>query len=135
LPWILTPVAYTGQEIVGWIAAAIAAIAFAITWVCWIKMGTSWRMGIDPNERTVLVFNGPYAYVRHPIYGLSQVMMLAAFAAWPSPLMLVVAVLHLILMQWEVRREEKYLVQLHGPAYADYMKQVGRFVPRIGRWS
>jgi protein-S-isoprenylcysteine O-methyltransferase Ste14 len=135
LPAGLAPVRFTGDVVVGWIAVAVATVAFAITWVCWIKMGKSWRMGIDPNEKTVLVFNGPYAYVRHPIYGLSQVLMLATLCALPSPLMLVIAALHLALMQWEVRREEKYLVQLHGPAYADYMQRVGRFVPRIARWG
>jgi protein-S-isoprenylcysteine O-methyltransferase Ste14 len=134
LPWVLQPVSFTGSAIVGWTAVAVAVVAFAITWVCWIKMGTSWRMGIDPDEKTKLVFNGPYAYVRHPIYGLSQVLMIAALCALPSPLMLVITVLHLALMQWEVRREEKYLVQLHGPSYGDYMRKVGRFVPRITRW-
>jgi len=135
LPRFLEPVTFAGSDAVGWIAVAVAVVAFAVTWVCWIKMGTSWRMGIDPDERTTLVFNGPYAYVRHPIYGLSQVLVLTTLAAWPSPLMAVLTVLHLLLMQWEVRREDKYLVLLHGPAYADYMQRVGRFVPRIGRWS
>lgn len=135
LPLPLLPLAFPGSVILGWIAVLVAAAAFAITWVCWVKMGTSWRMGIDPNERTTLVFNGPYAYVRHPIYGLSQVLMLAALCALPSPVMLVIAALHLGLMQWEVRREERYLVLLHGPAYADYMQRVGRFVPRIRQWK
>jgi protein-S-isoprenylcysteine O-methyltransferase Ste14 len=132
LPAALAPVRFAGDAALGWAAVAVAAAAFAVTWVCWVKMGKSWRMGIDPNERTTLVFNGPYAYVRHPIYGLSQVLVLSALAAWPSPVMFGVAVLHLLFMQWEVRREEKYLVQLHGPAYADYMRRVGRFVPKIG---
>lgn len=132
LPWLLRPVTFPGSHILAWLAVLVAVVAFALTWVCWIKMGKSWRMGIDPNEKTTLVFNGPYAYVRHPIYGLSQVLMLAALCAWPSPLMFLVAALHLALMQWEVRREDYYLVQLHGPAYADYMKRVGRFVPRLG---
>jgi protein-S-isoprenylcysteine O-methyltransferase Ste14 len=92
-------------------------------------------MGIDPNEKTKLVFNGPYAYVRHPIYGLSQVLMICALAAFPAPLMVLIAAVHLAFMQWEVRREEVYLVRLHGSAYADYMQRVGRFVPRIGRWK
>lgn len=135
LPWALQPVAFSGSQIAAWVAVAVAVVAFALTWVCWIKMGTSWRMGIDPNEKTKLVFNGPYAFVRHPIYGLSQVLMITALVALPSPLMGVIAVLHLLFMQWEVRREEVYLVRLHGSAYADYMKRVGRFVPRIGRWS
>jgi len=134
LPWFFAPLDFPGSAAVGWLAVLVAVVAFAITWVCWIKMGTSWRMGIDPNEKTTLVFNGPYAYVRHPIYGLSQVLMLSALAAYPSPFMLIIAILHLLFMQWEVRREEKYLVQLHGPAYANYMQQVGRFVPRL-RWK
>jgi protein-S-isoprenylcysteine O-methyltransferase Ste14 len=135
LPQPLQPAMFPGDVIVAWIALAVAVVAFAVTWVCWIKMGKSWRMGIDPNEKTVLVFNGPYAYVRHPIYGLSQLLMLCTFAALPTPFMLVVAVLHLFFMQWEVRREERYLVALHGPAYSDYMKHVGRFVPRLVRWK
>jgi protein-S-isoprenylcysteine O-methyltransferase Ste14 len=135
LPQPLQPVMFAGAEIVGWVALAVALVAFAITWVCWIKMGKSWRMGIDPNEKTVLVFNGPYAYVRHPIYGLSQLLMLCTLAALPTPVMVVVALLHLFFMQWEVRREEKYLVALHGVAYSDYMRNVGRFVPRLVRWK
>jgi protein-S-isoprenylcysteine O-methyltransferase Ste14 len=135
LPWVLTPVSLPGGAIAGWVAMGVACAAFAMTWVCWIRMGTSWRMGIDPNERTKLVFNGPYAYVRHPIYGLSQVLMLTSLVALPSALMLPLAALHLTFMQWEVRREEKYLVQIHGTAYADYMKRVGRFVPRLGTWN
>ncbi len=117
--------------LIGWIAAVVAVAAFAATWVCWIKMGTSWRMGIDPNERTQLVLTGPYAFVRHPIYALSQVLGVAALLAVPSPLMILVVALHLLFMQWEVRREEKYLVILHGQAYADYTARVGRFFPRL----
>ena len=73
-------------------AVVVAAAAFAATWVCWSKMGTSWRMGIDPNERTQLVFTGPYAYVRHPIYALSSLLMICTMAAVPSPLMMLVGV-------------------------------------------
>src|SRR6185295_17136157 len=52
LPWILRPMAaVSGNEILCWIATAIAILAFAATWVCWHKMGKSWRMGIDPNEK------------------------------------------------------------------------------------
>jgi protein-S-isoprenylcysteine O-methyltransferase Ste14 len=133
LPWGLRAVAFPGDVALGWAAVAVAVAAFVITWVCWVRMGKSWRMGIDPNERTTLVFNGPYRYVRHPIYGLSQVLVLATLAALPSVPMLIITVVHMTLMQWEVRREDKYLVALHGQAYGDYMKRVGRFVPRLSR--
>jgi protein-S-isoprenylcysteine O-methyltransferase Ste14 len=116
---------------IGWTAFAIAAAAFYMTWICWRKMGKSWRMGIDPNERTQLVFTGPYAYVKHPIYALSSLLMLTSIAAVCSPLMVMVGMLHVVLIHWEARREEKFLTVLHGPAYSDYAAKVGRFFPRI----
>ena len=113
-----------------WPAVAIAAVAYGLTWVCWIRMGKSWRMGIDPNDKTELVFTGPYSYVRHPIYGLSQLLMLMTVVIVPSPFMFVLAVLHLLFMQWEVRREEIYLCNLHGQGYIEYQRHVGRFMPK-----
>src|SRR5438128_568033 len=55
LPAFLMPVVFPGADVLGWIALAVALVAFAITWICWIKMGKSWRMGIDPNEKTTLI--------------------------------------------------------------------------------
>lgn len=116
-----------------WIAVATAIGAFLATLVCWKRMGKSWRMGIDPGERTALVFTGPFAYVRHPIYALSTLLMLSSFAAYPSPLMLVVALIHISFLQWEARREERHLLEVHGEPYARYLNSVGRFVPRFGK--
>jgi protein-S-isoprenylcysteine O-methyltransferase Ste14 len=86
-------------------------------------------MGIDPAERTSLVVAGPFAYVRHPIYALSQLMMLASVVAVPSYVMIAVGVMHIVLLQWEVRREEAHMLQVHGAAYTDYCARVGRFIP------
>jgi protein-S-isoprenylcysteine O-methyltransferase Ste14 len=51
-------------------------------------MGKSWRMGINPNEKTQLIVSGPYAYIRHPIYAIQSLMLLASMILLPSPLML-----------------------------------------------
>lgn len=126
----------TLHNAVQWIALVVAVAAFTATLVCWKKMGKSWRMGINPAEKTQLILSGPYQYVRHPIYALSSILMLATLAIVPSLLMLIVAIIHLLLLQWEARREERYLLGAHGPAYENYMKQVGRFVPRLdGRYN
>jgi protein-S-isoprenylcysteine O-methyltransferase Ste14 len=116
-----------------WIAAAIAWLAFVATRICWKRMGKSWRMGIDPGERTELVVTGPYARVRHPIYALSSVLMIVTVVAVPTPLMIAVGVVHLLLLQWEARREEQHLLQVHGDVYRRYLDSVGRFVPRGSR--
>jgi protein-S-isoprenylcysteine O-methyltransferase Ste14 len=113
-----------------WVGVVLAAAALGATLVCWKRMGSSWRMGIDPSERTRLIITGPYAYVRHPIYALSSVMMVATVLVVPAPAMIVVALVHLSFLQWEARREERHLVGVHGAPYAAYMRRVGRFVPR-----
>ena len=116
---------------VAWGALGVALLAFIATLICWKKMGRHWRMGINPDEKTELISSGPYALVRHPIYALSSLLMLCTMAIVPSPAMLVVGVLHLMLLQWEARREERYLIHVHGDAYRDYMRRSGRFCPRL----
>ncbi len=127
-PWILR--ALILSQTLAWTALVVAVTAFVLTLICWKKMGKSWRMGVDPSEKTSLIVTGPFARVRHPIYALSSVLMLATVAAQPSPLMIAVAIVHLVLLQLEARREETYLARLHGQAYLDYCQRVGRFIPR-----
>ncbi len=109
----------------------IAAVAFWLTLVCWRRMGKSWRMGIDPNETTELIVAGPYAYMRHPIYTLSIILMICTMLILPTPLMLAVGLLHIVFLIWEARREEQYLVGVHGEPYSRYLERVGRFIPRV----
>ncbi len=117
------------SPILQWVGVAIAIAAFVATISCWKRMGKSWRMGIDPNEKTTLIFTGPYAYVRHPIYALSSLLMIATVMILPSPIMLGVAAVHLLLLQWEARREEQNLSRIHGQQYDQYRAQTGRFIP------
>jgi protein-S-isoprenylcysteine O-methyltransferase Ste14 len=135
--WLMRPPALLrpiyNVPIVEWTAVVIAIAAYAATRVCWKKMGKSWRMGIDPSEKTVLIFTGPYAFVRHPIYALSSLLMVVTVVTVPSPLMMFAGMLHLLLLQWEARREEENLCRIHGQQYEDYRSHVGRFIPRLGR--
>ncbi len=117
------------RTVVAWAAAFAALAAFVATILCWKRMGRSWRMGIDPAEKTPLVATGAFAYVRHPIYALSAVMMLATAVALPSPLMLTAALIHTSLLYWESAREERHLLRIHGAAYQHYRAHVGRFIP------
>jgi protein-S-isoprenylcysteine O-methyltransferase Ste14 len=128
LPWFLRNL--HNVTALQWAGVGLAAAAFGLTLICWKRMGRSWRMGIDPNEKTQLIFTGPYAYVRHPIYALSSVMMLGSAVAVSSPLMLILAAVHLLFLQWEAHREEQYLLRIHGEVYGRYLSSVGRMIPR-----
>ena len=119
------------DNVIPWLAAGLGAVALVATFVCWTKMGTSWRMGINPGDKTKLISTGPFAYIRHPIYALSSLLMIFTMIVVPSPLMMTAGGLHLLLLQWEARREEKYLLRVHGDEYRAYTDRTGRFMPRL----
>lgn len=96
-------------------------------------MGRHWKMAVTPGERQVLITDGPFERVRHPIYGYQVLLMLASLAVVPTLPMLVVAAIHVALMVTKARNEEAYLLEIHGDAYADYIARTGRFFPRAKR--
>jgi protein-S-isoprenylcysteine O-methyltransferase Ste14 len=111
--------------------AVICIFALGASYHCWREMGTSWRIGIDPNEKTTMIVSGAYRCVRHPIYALSIMLVLGTLAAIPTFVMLVVALIHTALMQIEARREEQHMLRTQGEVYRNYMKTAGRFIPRF----
>jgi protein-S-isoprenylcysteine O-methyltransferase Ste14 len=121
--------------VAGFVGAVVCVGATIATFSCWREMGRSWRLGIDPGEKTPLIFSGPFRIVRHPIYTLSILLVLGTLATTPTLVMLLIAIVHIACLQFEVRREEIYLLGKHGRAYADYMKRVGRFLPRISLFT
>ena len=114
-----------------WTGLALAAMSFIATIFCWRQMGRSWRMGIDPGERTPLITSGAFAILRHPIYALSQTMMAGTIIALPTPLLILIATLHIFLLHWEARREERHMIRLHGDVYQQYRQRVGGFIPKV----
>jgi protein-S-isoprenylcysteine O-methyltransferase Ste14 len=107
---------------------------FAVTIAAQLQMGDSWRIGVDPGERTGLVDRGLFAWVRNPIFSgmllgsLGLMLAVPGFLSFTGFLMLAAAV------EMQVRRiEEPYLLGAHGDAYRVYARRVGRFVPGVGR--
>jgi protein-S-isoprenylcysteine O-methyltransferase Ste14 len=118
----------SGYAALRWVFALVAVACLVLTIDCWRRMGRNWRMDIS-DRNTALVTEGLFARIRHPIYAFSIVMMVATAAVLPSAAMLVVAVIHIVLMNVKARNEEAHLARLHGEAYARYVQRTGRFFP------
>jgi protein-S-isoprenylcysteine O-methyltransferase Ste14 len=114
------------------IALALAGVAGTL--VAQGSMGTSWRIGVEEEERTELVTGGAFALARNPIF-TTMIATAAGLAAMvPNVIALFGLVLTVVAIQMQVRAvEEPYLLQAHGVAYAAYASKVGRFLPGIGR--
>jgi len=113
-----------------WIAAVCAVICLLLTSVCWSRMGTHWRMDVSLKGEEELITDGPFRHVRHPIYALSMVLMICSAVVVPTVPMLVVAIVHLVLMQLKARNEENHLLTVHGDVYRRYLARTGRFFPK-----
>lgn len=112
----------------------LALAGFAATLAAQTGMGASWRIGVDPAERTDLVTGGVFAHVRNPIFtamAAAQAGVVLMVPTWVSVLALVALV---AAVQLQVRVvEEPYLRAVHGAAYDAYAARAGRFLPGIGR--
>jgi protein-S-isoprenylcysteine O-methyltransferase Ste14 len=128
LPGIRLHPNFTGSIPLG---ITLLTLGYTATLWCYAAMGKAWRMGIDHKEQTQLVTQGPYKFIRHPIYAFQVLMLAGSTLLLPSALSLATLALHLTCVAFKVADEESHLAKLHGPAYLQYKKQTGRLLPRL----
>jgi len=125
------------SELPRWLSGlgvVLALLGFALVLLAQLQMGASWRIGVDPEERTALVEDGLFSLVRNPIFSAISVFALGFAMLVPNALSLVALVLGGVGLELQVRWiEEPYLLRTHGDEYARYAGRVGRFVPGVGR--
>jgi len=123
--WLALPTAVArtaGFALIG--AGALVALAAVL------RLGRNLTPLPHPREDATLVEGGPYAWVRHPIYGG---VILVAFGwallvqGW---LTLLWAVLLLVFLDIKSRREEVWLMARF-PDYANYQRRVRKLIPFI----
>lgn len=116
------------------LGAVVVALGAGLVLRAQSVMGESWRVGVDPQERTELVTHGPFAQVRNPIF-TGMVVAAAGFALLVPSWLLVLSCAALALgIHLQVRHvEEPYLLDAQGEPYRRYAASTGRFVPGLGR--
>jgi protein-S-isoprenylcysteine O-methyltransferase Ste14 len=120
-----------GLHAAGIVLAITGTVA---TLLAQFAMGSSWRIGVDPSERTALVTSGPFALVRNPIFAAMLPTALGLTMLVPSGVAIAGLFGLVVALELQVRVvEEPYLRRAHGGAYAGYAARVGRFVPGVGR--
>jgi protein-S-isoprenylcysteine O-methyltransferase Ste14 len=112
----------------GGAALCVLGIAFAI-WAR-VYLGRNWGMPMSRKENPELVTGGPYAYVRHPIYGGLLIAMLGAsiggMIVWSMPLILCA-----VYFVYSARSEERLMREQFPEQYPAYMKRTKMFVPFV----
>ena len=126
------PLATIGGFVVGLVLFLAGCI---VTLVAQSEMGSSWRIGVDPSERTGLVKNGLFGWARNPIF-TGMVTAAAGLALLAPTLLTAVSVVMLVVaVRVQVRRVEEPYLRDAMPGWPMYARRVGRFVPWLGRIS
>jgi protein-S-isoprenylcysteine O-methyltransferase Ste14 len=113
---------------------ALCAVGIAGTFIAQLAMGSSWRIGVDPEERTDLVTEGVFSLCRNPIYSFMIIAWVGFALLLPTWVALAAGVLLITGIQIQVRLvEEPHMIRTHGETYLAWARRVGRFVPALGR--
>lgn len=128
-PWtaLSTPAAHVA-------GLALWALGTAATLWAQLAMGDSWRIGVDPRERTALVTAGPFRWVRNPIFTAMMVGAAGLALLVPNLVSAIGLVALVIGLHVQVRVvEEPYLLRTQGTRYLAWASRTGRFLPGCGR--
>jgi protein-S-isoprenylcysteine O-methyltransferase Ste14 len=130
---VLDPIPALDGSVGHAIGVVIAGVGIVFTFCAQLAMGDSWRIGVDPEERTQLVTGGPFKLVRNPIYSAMIPTVLGLVLMVPNVLSVLGLVALIAGLELQVRMvEEPHLLRTYGDSYAEYAARVGRFVPGLG---
>lgn len=116
------------------VAAILAGSGFVIAVWGVLALGHALTASPIPRPEASLVTHGVYGLVRNPIYSGLMLGGLGLVVFGASGWHLATWVALVLLLALKTRWEERMLAAEH-PQFDAYAQRVGRFLPRIGRWT
>ncbi|MGB8456664.1 MAG: isoprenylcysteine carboxylmethyltransferase family protein [Candidatus Acidiferrum sp.] len=114
-----------------WTGVAITAAGVAIAiWARW-HLGSNWSGVVTLKEGHELIRTGPYRTVRHPIYTGMLIGLFGTLITLGEVRGLIALALAWLSFYVKARREESFLAQEFGPAFAEHQRNTGMFLPRL----
>ena len=122
--------------VVEWgLAVLTVAIAIASVWLVNAaarRLGKQWALAARLVEGHTLIQDGPYRYVRNPIYtGMFGMLLATGLAAGRWMPLLVAIVLFAAGTYIRIRSEERLLRQAFGSEFEEYARNVPALIPGI----
>jgi protein-S-isoprenylcysteine O-methyltransferase Ste14 len=118
-----------GQAPAGAVLLAAAAVMFGIWALCANRPG-NFKIRPTPRDGGRLVQEGPYRWIRHPMYTAVIACSLAAAWGGASPWGWLAATLLIVVLAIKALLEERWMLAVH-PDYAAYRARTRRFIPGL----
>jgi protein-S-isoprenylcysteine O-methyltransferase Ste14 len=139
--WLLAarrvPIAILNEPVlpksIGLFAAGASLTVIGLAFTVWarVHLAGNWSATVTIKENHTLVRDGPYRYVRHPIYtGLLLAFVGSALARDEWRALLAVAIAFYSFWR-KLRLEERWLTEVFGDAYRLYREEVRALIPFV----
>jgi protein-S-isoprenylcysteine O-methyltransferase Ste14 len=115
-----------------WIGALLALVAVPpILFWTFHSLGRNLTDTVVTRREHTLIMDGPYRWVRHPFYDLVLLWTVSLSLVTGNWLLAMLGFSAFAMMVVRTRIEEEKLIERFGDEYRTYMKQTGRFFPRL----
>ena len=124
----LVPISYLMKEV--FMTVGLILIHLSLLWisVAQYQMSNSWRIGIDENNKTELITKGLFSYSRNPIFLGMIISVTGIFFILPNAITFFLMLSTYIVIQIQIRLEEKFLEKQHGQEYLSYKQTTKRLL-------
>jgi protein-S-isoprenylcysteine O-methyltransferase Ste14 len=95
------------------------------------KISSSYSQSMIPGKDAVLVTDGFYSRIRHPLYSFYALEMLGILLIRFNWISLAMLAADLVNTAYRINREETLLTEKHGVRYEEYRKRTKRLIPFI----
>ncbi len=118
----------------GSIGAALLGASLWLFWRSHYDLGKNWSPSLEINEQQMLITQGVYSKIRHPMYtsqllqSLAQALLLQNWIAGLGGLATFLGFYFI-----RMPEEERMMADHFGDEYRDYSVRTGRIVPRVRR--
>ena len=106
----------------------LVALGVGLAIAARVRLGSGWVASASSQDSLELITDGPFAVVRHPLYG-GLLLAIVGSAIGQSVLWVIPLTLYGPGFVLSARREERFLIERFTERYRDYMRRTKRLIP------
>ena len=129
-PWF-TRAIFPDDPVLMLVCVALTMLGLLFSVWARLALGSNWSGTVTIKANHQLIRRGPYRFIRHPIYtGMLTALLTTAITQRLVSGVLGFAVVYFALYR-KAQREESFLSQEFGDAFAEHQRHTGMFLPRF----
>ena len=126
-------ICFLRTPLISYAGIVLFGISIILVGIISAQLKDSWRVGVHEDQKTTLIKDGVYAYVRNPYFISYYIMYFSLFLIRPSIILMALVLATVTLFHRMVLKEEMHLYSMHGKEYEKYKNQTGRYLPMMSK--